>query len=102
MKDTVTFALANAARRLLSLGLQSWGQSDDERIKAWQQAIEAAGRKSRIGITSGRIVAVGPDSDRVQGFINEVSRNWFKGRFEDEMAYIAERLVLLSAPGEGT
>jgi hypothetical protein len=81
------------AERLLAIGLQSWGQSTEERCKAWQGALDEMGLQATVGWANGGPVCTGRDSDRAQGFINEVSRNWFKGRFEDEAVYIAQQMV---------
>jgi len=64
---------AKIARRVLLQGLQSWGQSVDERVQAWQEAFTFMNLSvtMSVGEDNGRKVFVfnGADAEKAKGFM---------------------------------
>ena len=77
------------ARRFLSLGIQHWGQTASDRVRAAQAVIEAArfdakvtGYPFSIGTWSGE------DATEAQRWLNKVCATMPWGKFENEAAHI--------------
>ena len=86
----------NVARTILLQGLQSWGQSVDDYVRAWQGAFNFMNLSVTlsVGEDDGRKVFVfdGPDTDKAKSFMAEVRGKFPLGKFETELVMIEECL----------
>ena len=86
----------NVARKVLLQGLQGWGQSVDDQVRAWQDAFNFMNLSVTlsIGEDGGRKVFVydGSDADKAKAFMNEVRGKFPLGQFEAEQAMIEDCL----------
>lgn len=87
---------SDVARRVLSSGLQSWGQSVDERIQAWQGAYDFMNLLVRLGVgeKDGHKISTfdGIDAEQAMAFTIEVMQRFPIGSFEEEQAMIEDCL----------
>ena len=89
MKNATCTDTAKVAGHCLSMYLQSWGQSVEQRIKALNDAAEAAGIKARFeqGPKGENAGWRGKDHERAVRFRREIDGCW-RGSFEAEQAAI--------------
>lgn len=59
----------NPAQRLLSLGLQHWGQSPAERAAAWQAAFDAIGLDAKMTADN---EIIGPQWELAENFVQMI------------------------------
>ena len=85
--------IKEASTRLLLNGLQSWGQPYTDRIEAWQDALDAAGISVRISGSSPPPSFEGEQAALAELVYLDISRHWWRGSFEQEEAWILERLT---------
>ena len=87
----------NIARAVLLNGLQGWGQSVDDRVRAWQDAFNFMNLSVTLSVgkdDDGHTAFLfdGPDTDKAKEFLLEVKRRFPLGNFEREMAMIEDCL----------
>lgn len=79
----------DSARRFLSLGLQHWGQTNGDRVRAAQAVIDAARFDAKVTgypfFTGSR---AGEDATEAQLWLKGVVNGIPWGKFETEAAYI--------------
>ena len=96
MMTTQTARAEDIARTVLLRGLQSRGQIVDEQVQAWQRAFDFMNLSVTlsVGEDNGRKVFVfeGADTEKAQGFMTEVKRQFPLGQFEAEQAMIEDSL----------
>ena len=87
----------NVANQVLSLGLQSWGQTIDQKIKAWQGAFDFMGLSVKFGVGEEngrkRWTFEGADIESAKAFMQHVADKFPLGNFEKEVAMIEEALA---------
>jgi hypothetical protein len=77
------------ARTFLSMGLQHWGQSKEDRIKAAQAVIDAARFDARVtGYPFDEGSWAGEDATEAQHWLKGVRSAMPWGKFEHEVAHI--------------
>jgi len=81
---------SNIAARVLSQGLQSWGQTVDEQIKAWQDAYDFMGLSVKLGTDGCFFTLEGNDIVAAKMFMADVREQFPLGKFEAEQAMIKE------------
>ena len=88
--------VTNVACAVLSQGLQGWGQSVDDQIRAWQGAFDFMKLSVTLSVGENGIRKVfvydGPDADKAKAFMDEVRGKFPLGQFEAEQAMIEECL----------
>lgn len=82
--------------------IQDWGQSEAERIAATQAVLDAAGFKATAacGPVFGGIwpkPCTGPDAERAMEWLQKLTDQMPRGRFQDEEAHVAERIKAAKA-----
>ena len=87
------------AQGVLLQGLQSWGQSMDERVRAWQNAFNFINLSAVLSVGKDRddhtaFLFNGPDADKAKEFMLEVKRRFPLGNFEREQAMIEDCLKI--------
>ena len=86
--------MSDPATRFMLQGVQEWGQSEDDRVKATQDLLDAAGfnAKALIGPILGGIwkepCCEGPDEERATAWLRNLTDTMPRGRFQDEVAHI--------------
>lgn len=83
---------SNIAARVLSQGLQSWDQTVDEQIKAWQDAYDFMGLSVKLGTDGRSFTFEGNDIVAAKMFMVAVREQFPLGKFEAEQAMIEEEL----------
>jgi hypothetical protein len=87
---------SEVAKLVLLRGLQGWGQTVDERIKAWQGAFDFMGLSAKLNVGEREGCKVftfeGTDAAAAEMFMNDVADKFPIGRFEAEQAMIEEAL----------
>lgn len=83
--------------------IQEWGQSDDDRRRAVQGVLDAAGfnATATCGPVFGRIwpkLCDGPDGELASAWLKELTDTMPRGRFEDEAAHVAAAIDKATAP----
>lgn len=88
--------LEDVSRRAVLHGLQHWGQSEADRVKAWQGVVDAAGICSTVtkaGMWGRGIEALGDDGPRAVALIAKIQSQFPLGRFEDEQEMVEREIA---------
>ena len=83
---------SHVAEMVLLNGLQGWGQTVAERIKAWQDAYEFMGLSVKLGANDRVFTFEGADGLTAKTFMTDVIGQFPLGKFEAEVAMIEEML----------
>lgn len=83
----------DVALGVLLNGLQSWGQSLDDQIRAWQNAFNFMNLSATISVGKDddghkAFIFAGTDADKAKEFFLEVKRRFPLGKFETELAMV--------------
>ncbi len=86
------------ADKFLLMGIQEWGQSDEKRVQAVQDLLDAANFNARATCwpVFGAIwpkPCEGPDAEAATVWLKTLTRTMERGRFEDEVAHVERALV---------
>ena len=83
---------SHVAEMVLLQGLQTWGQTVDEQIKAWQDAYDFMGLSVKLGTDGRSFTFEGDDVLAAKMFMADVREQFPLGKFELEQAMIEEIL----------
>jgi hypothetical protein len=89
--------MSEAGRRFVLRAIQEWGQADEERIKAVQGVLDAAGfdAKATCWPVFGGIwpkPAEGPQGEAASAWLRELTDTMERGHYEDEVEHV-ERAI---------
>ena len=86
-------AISTVAKQFMLRGVQEWGQSEEDRIKATQAVLDVAGfdAQATCGPLFGGIwrkTCTGKDGEAASAFLKNLTDTLRRGKFEEEVDHV--------------